>query len=463
MLAYLRQSSKKINHGFILKTIIIFSVIVFFPTLFNFFSADDWFHLHLSQINSLQEFLNFFSFVSNDQSAAFYRPLPTQLFFFIFHSLFRLNAIPYYFFVLISFAFSLFLVYQLAFIMTKSKFQSLITLFVYGFSVTNFSRIYFLSAFQEIALVIFSLLTLIKFLQQRYFLAIIFFILALMSKETAVVLPLILFCMAVYQKQHRLQKLIPFFLILAIYLYLRLQVFGLAEGDTYVWNFSPKVAFNTGLWYVLWSFGAPELFADYVAGLTRIIPRFFTDYPFYSYFILIGLLWSLFLLTLNVLKNGVNKLSIFAAIWFLLTLLPVLFLPQHKFALELGLPLFGFALFLSQIIKFDFTGKLFLVAFLIFNLGINYLTYTRHYSTRRAVLSQRVYDYVLKNHHPCPTDKPFLFYNSGKTDYALDIELTISGPNMLKVVCNNKQIETFFSQPINPSYTIIPADIFFPI
>ena len=71
-------------------------LIVFSSCLLNFFSADDWFHLRLIQINSWQEFFNFFSFRNTPQSAAFYRPIPTQLFFFIFYKLFGLNSIFYF-------------------------------------------------------------------------------------------------------------------------------------------------------------------------------------------------------------------------------------------------------------------------------------------------------------------------------------------------------------------------------
>lgn len=135
-------------------SIIAVSLLLFLPSIFNFFSSDDWFHLRLVQIYSLREFANFFSFTPTAQSAAFYRPLSTQVFFYIFYHLFGLNPIPYHLFVLACFGYSLYLVYTFSVLLFSSDQRQktsdlrplLVTLF-YAFSVTNFSRIYFLSIF----------------------------------------------------------------------------------------------------------------------------------------------------------------------------------------------------------------------------------------------------------------------------------------------------------------------------
>ncbi len=460
MLAYFHQSAKKINQAKTLELIIVFSVLLFSPSLFNFFSADDWFHLRLSQIENFSQFLNFFKFTSTLQSASFYRPIPTQLFFFIFQSLFGLNQIPYYFFVLICFAFSLFLVYQLSFLLSKSANQALITTFIYSFSVTNFSRIYFLSAFQEIILVIFSLLCLIKYLEKKHFWSLIFFVLALMSKETAVIIPLLLVGLNFLNQKLKIKKLLPFFLILSLYLYLRLQVFGLTQGDTYVWNFSPKTTLNTLMWYVIWTLGAPELFVDYLGGGFRVIPRFFTDYPIYSYLILIGLLSTISLLILNTIRHfkKLNQLTLFAGFWFLITLLPVIFLPQHKFTLELGLPLFGFALFISQVTVKHKLGILLLLVFLIFNLSMNRLTYTRDYSTRRANLSRQIYKHLQNNYPDITSNTNFIFTNEKTT---IQIDHAISGSNMFQVFYHNHNLEVFYphsTQAPTPTKSPITID-----
>ncbi|MEK7066428.1 MAG: hypothetical protein AAB965_02540, partial [Patescibacteria group bacterium] len=244
----------------------------------NFFSSDDWFHLRISDIHSLQEFLNFFSFANTDQSASFYRPLSTQVFFYFFHTIFGLNSLPYYLFGILLFTLILFLLYKFT--------NSLVTTLIYAVSVTNFTRLFFLSAYQELFLVFFSLLTLILYKSKKYLPALFCFVLSLLSKETAVVLPVLLLVLSLFEKKVSFRKLAPHFFLLAIYLYLRLFIFKGSVGDSYIWDFSPPKALNTFFWYTLWSFGAPELLVDYVGSGLKILPRFFTDYPIWSYIIL---------------------------------------------------------------------------------------------------------------------------------------------------------------------------------
>lgn len=344
----------------------IFSpVLLFLPSLWNFFSGDDWFHLRLTQISSLKEFFNFFSFSPTNQSAAFYRPLSTQTFFFVFQQVFGLTAWPYYLFVLICFGFSLYLVYLFALSQFKDKSRSFLTAFIYGVSISNFTRLYFLSAFQEIALVIFSLLCLLSF-QKSKVKSLLFFILALLSKETAIVLPVLILIFNFREIQKKITGFLPVIIVSLMYLYLRFSVFGLAQGDSYIWNFSPVKALNTLSWYTLWSLGAPEFLVDYIGSGFRPIPRFFTDFPLWWHVILGLLLSTVILLAILFIKKN-KKIDLNFLKYLLLSLVslaPVIFLPQHKFSLELGLSLVGFFFARCQFI----TGKKdsFIYNFLIF-------------------------------------------------------------------------------------------------
>lgn len=454
-----------------LKLILLLSFLVFIPAVTNFFSADDWFHLRLAQIESFRDFLNFFSFTRNPQSASFYRPLPTQFFFFIFHFLFSLNASPYYLFVLLSFIYSLYLLYHFTKKLTKKEVISLTTTIFYGFSVTNFTRLYFLSAFQEIALVIFSLLVFINHLDNKKIKSLLFFILALMSKETAVVIPAIVFLLDWSKKQFNPAKVLPFLIILAPYLYLRLFIFGISAGDTYIWNFSPKTTLNTLFWYVLWSLGAPELLVDYIGSGLRPIPRFFTDFPIFSYLTLSLIASALLAFIINAIRhiNQIKRIHFFAGFLFVISLSPVIFLPQHKFTLELGLPLVGFALLLALMTKLSsWPGKLFLISFLILNLSMNYLTFTRHYSVRRSNVARNLYEYLQHNHPKAPS-KSLYFTNPSQAgphqDFSKQLSLVTSQSDMFKVFYQNQEYQVFYqsTEPPPPSTNTeqIQSAIFF--
>jgi hypothetical protein len=436
--------------------IIFLSLVLFSPALTNFFSGDDWFHLNISRITNFQQFLNFFSFSLTPQSAAFYRPIPTQVFFFVFHSLFGLNPLPYYLFILGVFGFSLYLVYLLAKKISGSEKLALLTLFFYGFSVTNFTRVYFLSAFQEIAMVVFVLLACLFYLKneslKNTLYSVLFFVLALGSKETAVVLPLILLLISWWKKRINFWRLLPFGLILGFYLFFRFFHFGGVVGESYLWDFSAKRALNTLSWYTLWSFGAPELLVDYVSSGFRILPRFFTDFPVWSYIILgagVVTLTSFLLILIQRLRK-IDKQSFLAVGWFVLALSPVLFLPWHKFTLELALPLVGFSLFLAQLsLKRSKRTNFFIGSFFLLNLLMNVLTYQTHYSVNRSKIAKKIYNYLNINYPNYPSGQYFEFINDTDTSIetwgsSKQIAHLASESNMLRAIFDNKLLNVYY-------------------
>ncbi|MBU1200450.1 hypothetical protein KJ953_02840 [Patescibacteria group bacterium] len=435
------------------KFILALVFLVFLPSLFTFFSGDDWSHLRLSQISSFSEFFNFFSFSNNAQTASFYRPLSTQVFFFIFQTIFGLNSFFYHIFVMAGFFYSLYLLHSLCLILFKNKLVANVSLIIYAVSATNFTRLYFLSAFQEILMVIFILSSLIYFATKKYQRSLIFFILALMSKETAIVLPAILLAYSIlFNKKINIKKHLWFWIISAVYLCFRFFIFKLPVGDSYIFSFSPKSILNTLFWYVTWSFGTPELLVDYISSGLKPIPRLFTDYPTWSYIMLTGTVTLvsytgyIFAKTLR----SLNKKHLFSALLFLVSISPLLLLPWHKFTLELGLPLVGFSMFVSLLLvahKKDL--KTFLVLFIIFNLLTNYLTYTRHYSVGRSKISTQISEFLKNNYPTYPEDSYFEFINDTQ-DYGAtwgsskQISHTISSSDMFKVFYNNHTIQVFF-------------------
>jgi len=431
----------------------------------------------------MRQFLNFFSFSQNDQTASFYRPLSTQVFFFTFQKLFGLVAWPYYLFGLLLFAYTLYLVYNFS--------GSKVAAFIYGISISNFTRVYFLSAYQELFLVIFSLLTLINFKAKPYK-SLFFFALALLSKETAIVLPLLVIVMNfeyIKSNLHHLRYTIYATTILtAIYLYFRFFYFGLATGDSYLWNFSLVKAANTLTWYVLWCFGAPELLVDYVGSGLRLIPRFFTDYATWwsvIIFPLLGVITSTIFLFISKLRHCASPTNVGAKaipasldcsqarrllqyfvirndklikfiLFFLITLLPVLFLPSHKFTLELGLPLVGFSLALASVIpnKLNVLSFCFFSLFIFLNISMNYLTYTRHYSVSRSQISKRVYGYLLGNYPKYPNNSYFEFKNDTVDNGLIwgqskQISQSLSGSDMFRVLYNDNKINVFYEDDSN--------------
>ncbi len=464
----------------------LFPVLLYLPALSNFFSGDDWFHLRLIQIDSFQQFFNYFSFSQNQETASFYRPFSTQVFFFLFQKLFGLTAWPYYLFGLILFAYILYLIKKLSEVYLSSTTYHLrstiyhLPSIIYGLSVSNFTRVYFLSAYQELFLVTFSLLTLINY-KVKPKLSLLFFILALMSKETAIVLPALILLLNYKYIKNNFQSLrftiYSATILSVVYLNYRLLHFGLATGDSYLWNFSPTKMVNTLGWYTAWSFGAPELLVDYVGSGLRLIPRFFIDYPYWWPIIvfpllilligtLVAFLFNLYrhreetkslwrspargLLQYFVIRNdSVGKFALF----FFISLLPVLFLPQHKFALELGLPLVGFSLALAMLLavssKFKILSFCFFVLFIFYNLSMNYLTYTRHYSVSRSHISKKIYEYFSQNYPTPPEYQYFEFINDAQDNgniwgQSKQISQSLSGSEFFRVFYHQHAYKVYY-------------------
>ncbi len=449
--------------AWIKKYFYLFPVLFYLPALGNFFSADDWFHLRISQIDSLEQFFNFFSFSQTPQSASFYRPLSTQVFFFIFQKFFGLNSVAYYLFGLLLFGYSIYLVRKFSSLYLRTEICNLASI-IYGLSASNFTRLYFVSAFQELFLVVFSLLTLINF-KSRPKLSLLFFVLALLSKETAIVLPvLVLLLNYKYIVANKFNNLRSEILVSVIYLYFRFFHFGLVTGDSYLWDFSLVKAVNTLMWYVLWSIGSPELLVDYIGSGLKPIPRFFVDYASWWPFIVFPLL-AIIISTITIFLKNFKKLNSYFwvfTLFFVISLLPVLFLPSHKFALELGLPLVGFAIALSILIKksnniFYFV---FLGIFIFYNLSMNYLTYTRHYSVSRGQISKNVYQFINQNYPSPPENSYFEFINDAQ-DYgpiwgqSKQISQSLSNSDFFKVFYHQPDYMVYYQDEVDdkPSTT----------
>lgn len=438
--------------------VIILSVLIFSPALNNFFWGDDWYHLSVSQVSSFNEFLNFFSFQFTTESTPFYRPISTQLFFFSFSNFFGLNAFPYYSFLLLLFAYSLWLLNSFVILITNNKKVALLTVFIYGFSATNFPRLYYLSNLQEILMVVFVLLSLINYLQNSYkktLLSLLFFLLALGCKETAIVLPIILFTFNYLNKKFSFMRLWPYILITLLYIFIRLIYWNNYGKDNYSFDFSPFKAINTLGWYTLWSFGVPEFLVDYIGSGFKILSRYYQDFQSTSYILL-----TLTMLTLTsfigvVIFNirKINRINIFFISFFLIGLLPVLFLPWHKFAYELTLPMVGFSALLASLLckknMYIILSATFLIMFCILNLFTVILDYQRHQSITRSKISYAVFKYFSKNYPMPPLSSYFEFINDTyiPNQYwgsSRQIDQAISQSNLFKVLYKNPNYVVYF-------------------
>ena len=406
------------------------ALILYFSMFEQFFFADDWYHLRLVQINSVSQFINFFRFQPNPQQASFYRPIPTQFFFWVNYRLFGLNSVWWFISVYLVFVFTLWLLVKLAAKLTSFAAAAAAGV-VYLFSQTNFTRLYFLSAFQDLLMTFFSLASTWLFLKRRRprakALSLICLILALMSKESAVAVPVLLGLMYLFEHARKETKLFsvefakktykalwPYLLTVIVYLGLRLFVFGFsaASGSEYQLSLSPRLAVNTFGWYLSWSLGLAEGVVNYVAGGLKVLPRYQLDFPQWGQLhlrLFLGLLTVLGLRALSFywteFRQQLPKINLNrhlrqhywlygGLVWFIVSLLPILFFPNHKFALSLGLPLAGLALTIASLTQSKNRWRLIiLLMFCAVNVTALKMNLRTHYTVLRSSISRNVFQY----------------------------------------------------------------------
>ncbi len=444
--------------------IFLLSFIIYFPSLFTFYTHDDFFLLKISKANSLGEFFNFFNFTQGPEGLGVYRPLTTQVFYFLSNSVFNLNPLALHIISFATFFLIIYLVYKLVNMLVKNDSVAFLTAFLYATSATHYGHLYYLATYQELGLAVFCLLAVIFFIKfarkgnlKYYFLSTITYVLALLSKETAIVIPSILALVYGLLKLRK-EKILParkfvlalsgFVVILLVYLYFHFFLYGLAQGESYIWDFSPRFI-NTLFWYGLWSFNLPEMLVDFVGPglkLSHNLFRFWSK-EIVPIFLLFGAVTAFILYLVvkvrNILKKKDIQIIIFSLAWFVLALIPVLFLPLHKFTYYLTLPLIGVVFAISYLIeKARMTNSIklaFASIWVILSIFTLQLTRETHWVSQGAEVAKNAHTYF--NEQEAGGNIMFVdFYDTNE-----DKDLPWSPTELVKVVLSQSNFfEVFF-------------------
>lgn len=454
--------------------IFIISFLIYSPSLFGFYSSDDFFHLKISHATNLSQFLNFFNFIQGSSGQLLYRPLTTHVFYFLAWSLFNLNPIGLHIISFLLFFITIYCVYKLVQLLSYEK-VALLAAFLYATSATHFGHLYYLAT--ELVLGVFFLppvIFFIKFIKNRnmwyYFLSVLFFVLALLAKENSVVIPgifVLVYAHQYFRKEVKINIkqlilfLLPFAAVLIGYLYFHFFYYGFVTGDSYIWDFSLRRTLNTGFWYLLWSFNIPESLVDFVG------PGFKLNYNLFVYWgsqvrlilVLFGIQMTIIASVLiKLLKSkdkknslSVDRISFFCVLWFVLTLLPVLFLPYHKFTFYLTLPLIAVVFRIAYLLITSKVNNVILLTFLITWTITSILTlkftYETNWISQGAGVAKRVYDYVNINKENL-MGKEICFYDTKE-----DESIPYSPSGTLKtILSDNNFFDVFYQGKIIARY-----------
>lgn len=477
------------NRSLILLILLAFvSGSIFSPFTKVYFSADDFYNMHLVFHGAWKDIFAAFLF-SRREDFLFYRPLTTQFYFFVGQRLFDLHPIGYHLVSSLVFGTIIYSVFKLTLVLTKHERLSLFTTAFYALSASNFTRLAWTTQIQELLFAFSSLVTIlawIKYWQLRerkyYLFTLFFFLLALMSKETAVILPVLL----VITSAMRLQQIsilaffkafLLFLAILIIYSYLRFIIIGVSLGGNYFTSYSLKQIANTLAWYGLWAIGIPELFVNFSyfgkSGVInpKVIEYLLTDkIDILIRFGTFGLL--LIFLTLFFFKGllGKKKRSdpkyllfvVFGLLWFVVALFPLLFSPFHKFPYELTLPLYGLSLVLATITlqgsglldKYQPSMTIFLpcltiVLYLIANITAVNVEFDHNWVVGRGIVAHKVVEHFRRHFPVFPYERKVVLYNDIPTvnkilGVSRQLDYALSGSKAFQLIYNDNKVRLYF-------------------
>jgi hypothetical protein len=451
---------------------LVIAFFMFLPSFSAFYTNDDFFQLKISQPQNISQFINFFNLKNPGNGYNWYRPLSTQVTYFLNRMIFGLNPLPLRIFVFLLFVLLVFMVYELVKVLTFSGEIAALAAFFYAISVSHFGQLYYfgnqeiISAFFYLA----SVLLMFQYLQHasriKYILCAFAFLAALASKEIAVTLPFmyvfLYFFIRLRDKITRPDRvkiisLVPFFVILAGYAYFRFFHYGFPAGDSYIFDFSPRL-FNTLSWYGLWSLGIPEMLVDFVGPGMRINPnlfRYWSQETVSVTLVFLALAVQLGYLLFKALKRKPRQSAqylLFSLVWFVFTLGPVLLLPWHKFSFYLTLPLVGAAAIIAVIIKNSGTGRTARLTlagtFLLLSVLTLKLTVSTNWITRGLVAAKTTDEYLQKTYPRTGQLQTLVFYDNPE-----DKQLPWSPAGVLKnVLSDNNYFQVFWPGRLKAIY-----------
>lgn len=325
----MRFSRWKMEKPLIFLLFIIISFTVYFNSLNNGFVLDDKDliieNAYIRNPRLLPKIFisNIYRFSAEKQSN-YYRPAQI-LTYALDYSIWKLKPFGYHLTNILLHAINSYLLYIMLIALFASSRLALASSLLYCVCPIHLSAVAYISGRADILAGIFMLASIIKFLKwanyrekKQYIVSIIFFLLALLSRESALLLPfLIILTLFVAPKTKAIIFSISgFFIIEILYIINRVFIFGSLEwpqGMPVSFSFMATNAINVLEKYVILFIFPWPLYP------MRVTP-FINSLPIYS----VILFLSLALLVIILILNDKKRIALFSFLWVVLTFMPLL-------------------------------------------------------------------------------------------------------------------------------------------
>lgn len=392
-----------------------------------------------------------------ERGIAFYRPLFREVLHNVYFNLFGLNHIPFRILLMGVHFINISLVYFLIQKVFKKKSLTFFVSLFFGISSANVATLYYIPGGIEssgaMALAMLSFIFYLKFLengkQKIRLLSFFLFALALASHEIIIAAPLI---MAAY-KPKNLLKLWPFFALAAALLYIDIFKIGLSPAEEqYRAIFDPKKILHSFAWYAAWAFGLPEMLIDFVLPGLKINPNLMKYWG--NYYTVVFFSAALSFLILCARLFFFKKESLFAAVWFIAAISPVILFPAHKSGHYLIFALPGFWLFIAPAV-FNFPKKVtFLLLILLFTLQVTSvkLGEKTHWAATRGKTALKLINEIKSKYPTLPKGAAIYFTNDPSYPYltkewggtSKQASLILNGSDALQLLYKDPGLKVFY-------------------
>jgi hypothetical protein len=444
------------------------TILLFWPAFHFYFFQDDWFSLLISNVGSIGDVLRFFL---PRTDVVYYRPLGMQVPFYIAQSLFGINPMPFRVATLsIHFINGIFVFLFLRHFL-KLKWLSILGAFFYLTSATHFTIFFWAATFAFVLAPFFYFSSLLSFVFGRKVVAWFLMFIGLFANELLVTLPAILTVLLLLQKKTKqISSLIPYYLLSLGYLGLRLQTNQFSNDQSYALVNSVSQLMRTLRNYYLWLFNWPETISDQFVKFFTLNPVFWAGFKTYVLaYLAITIIWFGLFLLLPLLLLAYRKqlktvvpLSVFAIVFTIITLSPVLIFSHHAFSYYLPVPLVGIILlslllFQKALAKSSKTLKAGLLCLVITawyfaayqNIQLNLLV---HWAPQRALKAQAIKTKITAA-YPRLNDNASVFVGGGD-----EMKWALGDQNALWVLYHNTTIKTVYTNGTDPLHRLIRLD-----
>jgi hypothetical protein len=308
--------------------VMLVTFIIFWPTMTHFFEIDDfsWLLYGGKEMNSVGSWFHAFAHINGSGQ---YRPLTLQAFYWVGYHLFGLEPLGMHLINFFVFLLACWIVYKLLQEFTPSKIIAASASSLFCFSTVHFEHLFWICAFTETLATLCVAGALYAVSTGRNYQVIMWYVIGLLSNESTIVLPVMIFLYYFLYKRHSLKDSFKqssgIWYILVIYLLMRKFVLG---------GFGAKGVFSAVYSPVVW---LQEILKEFKAsfGFNAEMNNVIGASKVLHILIVIICIGIIGLIIYKLYDRKLSKpkwrVATLGALWFLVGLLPVLPF-AHNFA-----------------------------------------------------------------------------------------------------------------------------------